>query len=497
MRVGGAAAPVHELGIVALLVLSYAYVFPRWADWNQNSRFDLAVAIVEHGTLAIDCCVANTGDYAELGGHVYTDKAPGVSLLAVAPHALFTAASRPGSGLDRALQRVADSPAFAATLRASGSGLLPDKVRFAAALTWATFWVVTLPAALFGAVFYRFLIARGATPAASLATTLLYGLGTIACVYGGALYAHQLVAALLFTAFAVLVDSAPQSLRPRRLLGVGLLLGLAVISEYPAALIAAVVVGVAVTRVGFDRRLAWIGLGAAGPLAVLAAYDLAIFGTPLPVGYGYSVLWHAQHDAGFVSLTVPSAAALWGITASPYRGLFFLSPILLLAVAGFVEVMRDPAHRTPAVASALVVVIFILFNASSAMWWGGFAIGPRYLVPMLPFLTWPLARWLQRHAVAGGRLFALALAAVSVAGVWGLRLAGQQFPEQTWTAPWIEYAWPRLRDGDLARNAGMLLGLRGWWSLLPLWLASALLVTAWWWWARTLGARRGAGADVD
>jgi hypothetical protein len=479
---------LHEAGIVLLLLLCYAYVFPRWADWNQNSRFDLTVAIVDHGTLAIDCCVDNTGDYARIGDRSYSDKAPGLSLLAVPVHALFAAAGARGGVLDRAVQGAASGAALAPTLRPEGSGLLPDKVRFALALTVATVCVVALPSALFGAVFFRFLVACGARVAAALAATLLYGLGTIACVYAGAFYAHQLVAALSFAAFALVAIAPPPAWRPWRLIAVGLLLGLAVISEYPAALIAAVVVGFAAARVGLARGgaglarvLGWIGLGAAGPLVALVVYDLAVFGTPLPVGYRYSALWQARHQIGFMSLSTPSAVALWGITLSPYRGLFFLSPILTLAIPGFIAVLRRPRLRAPGIASALVVAAFLVFNASSVMWWGGFSIGPRYVVPMLPFLAWPVAFALEGiGARAGGRLVIGGLGFASLIGVWGLRLAGQQFPEERWRAPWIEYAWPRLRDGDLARNVGMLVGLRGWWSLLPLVLAGAVLAAAWW-----------------
>ena len=48
----------------------YAYFFPRWAEWNQNSRMDLTLAIVEQGRFAIDDYYENTGDYAVYGDHV-------------------------------------------------------------------------------------------------------------------------------------------------------------------------------------------------------------------------------------------------------------------------------------------------------------------------------------------------------------------------------------------------------------------------------------------
>src|SRR5438034_8265634 len=68
------------IGIVTLV--SYAY-FYQGGGWNQNSRFDLVRAILERGTLRIDAYHENTEDKTISNGHFYSDKAPGLALLAV------------------------------------------------------------------------------------------------------------------------------------------------------------------------------------------------------------------------------------------------------------------------------------------------------------------------------------------------------------------------------------------------------------------------------
>src|SRR5512136_716035 len=117
----------NQIAIAALLLVCYTYAFPRWADWNQTSRFDLVVAVVDHGTLSIDCCVSNTGDYALFEGHTYSDKAPGMSFLGIPAYVMFKgiAAIKP---VESALVRLAHSGSLAATLREGGSGLLLDKL---------------------------------------------------------------------------------------------------------------------------------------------------------------------------------------------------------------------------------------------------------------------------------------------------------------------------------------------------------------------------------
>jgi branched-subunit amino acid ABC-type transport system permease component len=115
------------------------------------------------------------------------------------------------------------------------------------------------------------------------------------------------------------------------------------------------------------------------------------------------------------------------------------------------------------------------------MWWGGFAIGPRYLLPMLPFLVLPLIlvfrEWGERIWM---RLLGIGTAVWSLVATWGLTLAEQAFPPDTIHNPLIEYAWPNWRRGNIARNLGMLLHLPSLWSLLPLLVAVAVLLVVLW-----------------
>ncbi len=120
----------------------------------------------------------------------------------------------------------------------------------------------------------------------------------------------------------------------------------------------------------------------------------------------------------------------------------------------------------------------LLFNGSSIMWWGGYAVGPRYLLPALPFIALPLAltleRWLQHR---WGRALIAGAALWSLVAVWGLTLAEQAFPPDTLRDPLLEYAWPNWLAGNVARNAGTIVGLPGAWSLIPLLLGLAALFT--------------------
>ncbi|MGQ9667358.1 MAG: hypothetical protein ACUVWB_08585, partial [Anaerolineae bacterium] len=116
----------------------------------------------------------------------------------------------------------------------------------------------------------------------------------------------------------------------------------------------------------------------------------------------------------------------------------------------------------------------VLFNASSVVWWGGYAVGPRYIAPAVPFLMPAVAVWLAK----GGRRRPLfgALGALSVFAVWAQTITSLKFyPPELYRFPLVEYAWPMLAQGQIASNWGMALGLRGLWSLAPLALIIGVL----------------------
>jgi hypothetical protein len=465
-----------EILLFLVLLACYVYFPPRWADWNQNSRLNLTLAIVDDRSFQIDRFVANTGDYAKYNGHYYSDKAPGTSFLAVPVYAVVRPVLQMAP-VQRFIERLGSSAAFGETLRPDGGGLATEKVYFALVLMIVSFATVAVPSALLGVVLYRFLELFGLATGWRVMVALIYGLATPAFPYSNAFVGHQQVAALLFGSFWLVFLIGRQRLSLRWMLVVGFLLGWTLITEYPAALIIAGI-GLYAIIILPDRR--WIvGAALAGipPLALMMAYNYAIFGTVLPVGYKYSELWQAEHQSGFMSLAGPNREALWGITFSVHRGLFLLAPVLLTGLAGFVAWWRAGIYRRELAVCIWAVVSFLLFNGSSVMWSGGFGVGPRYLVPMLPFLAFGMgaflamwgARWQARVAlvITGGW---------SLLNVWAQTIGGQSFPQYQ-PNPLLDYSLPELAVGNVARNLGMALNLSGWASVLPLALFLAVSIT--------------------
>jgi hypothetical protein len=481
------------LFVVVLAV--FVYVLPRWADWNANSRIDVAYAVVDDGTWAIDNYYLNTGDYAFFEGHYYSDKPPGTSFLAIPLYALYKNLGA-RQITDALAIRLAASPAFASTLDPKGKGLISDSVYRYGALILTAFFITALPSALLAVLLFRFVSLWSNAPRVAFAVALAYSIATPAFAYANNLYSHQTAGFLLVAAFYFLFQGGRGTRVTLYALLAGFMLGAAVITEYQTALIAGALGLYAIYRLRDWRLIAGMWIAVLPPLALAAFYNWSIFHTPLPVGYLYSPLYSDLHHTGLVSLTYPKLSVLAELMFGPHRGLFLIAPWLLLSLPGFFYMAGETKLRAEFFVCGWSVVSFWLFNSSSAMWQGGFAVGPRYLLPMLPFMVLPVGFVLQRMHTTWARVGVVILFLASTAGVWTLTLGGQEFPQYQ-PNPWLEYSIPNLLRGEIARNVGMLFNLHGFASLLPLVLILVAAVLFFVWHDRQSVARRTSDRLAD
>jgi len=441
--------------LFALVFGTYAY-FYQAGGWNQNSRFDLTRAIVEQGTLSIDAFQENTGDKALRDGHWYTDKAPGLSLLAVPAYALVHAV-RAGAVV-------------------AGSYL-------------GTVFAVALPSAL--AALQLFALGRliGLSAAWAAALTLAYALGTLALPYSTIFYGHQLSAALGLSAFALVW-------RRRAPMLAGLLLGLAVAVDYTSVVLVIAVMGYAVVKLR-ARGVLWLIAGGVPIALALGAYHAAAFGHPLALPYEF-VLQEHRRMGWFMGIAAPDPRVMGALLVGPYRGLFFGSPWLVAGIPGLAVLARR-GFRAEAITCGGIAFAYLLLNAGLVDWHGGWAMGPRYLVPAIPFLAvgamglvlaWP-AGTPARRMLAG-------VGGAAVAVSFALMLMGTAVRPDvplTIARPFTQFVIPSFWHGRVARsnhaidgegvsgvraawNLGHLVGLDRLPTLLP--LAAWMALTGWW-----------------
>ena len=319
----------------------------------------------------------------------------------------------------------------------------------------------------------------GATPVSAFAAVMAYAFGTIAWINAMLFGGHQIAANFAFFSFAGVWSLSRQPNRGRLAawFGAGLLAGLAALADYTAMYLAAVLTGYAVKKAqSTNRTLAFVGGGLVTALA-LAVYNAKCFGNPWSLSYahlGYEE-FAAGAEHGVLGISMPDPSVLLALLFSCARGLLFIMPVLCLSLAGFrawiagTGEVRNP-WRIEGVTVVFVVIGYLLMNAGFYGWHGGWAFGPRYLVPALPFLILPMAfaiDWMWYSVL-------LLISALQVA----CAAIGVPHTPQDFRNPIVECILPLIRDGYVAVNAGNLLGFEGLLSIVP-WLA-VTVATIWW-----------------
>jgi hypothetical protein len=87
--------------------------------------------------------------------------------------------------------------------------------------------------------------------------------------------------------------------------------------------------------------------------------------------------------------SLPSITSLWGLSFSPYRGIFLYFPMTFLFVLSLVKKYFDKEKII--LFSYLFVGFTFLFNSTYYAWSGDSCFGPRHLVIAIPFIILPIA----------------------------------------------------------------------------------------------------------
>lgn len=368
---------------LGLLVFGLGAYFYTGYGWNQTARYDAIWNFVEPGpdqhTFRIDRFVVgpdaeNTGDWArnpELGPHYYSNKAPGTVLLGV-PFYYAVYGGERLAGLDPL----------------SVEGVLVNAYLI-------NLWVTVLPVAVSAAFFFHLALVLTARRRRALLLTLVLYTGTLMLPFSTAMWGHTTAAAFVVMALAMYV-------RPTRkgMFWTGVFLGLAALTDYGAL---PLVLLVLVWTVASPRRRGHIGalaLGGFGPALLFGAYHQLLFGSFLTLASSHSnpTMIDGEHVAGL--LTLPSLRAMWHLSFSSHRGVFFHMPVLVL---GFISAgrVRRSEHREFASMLLTGIALIFLLNSSFNGWWGGAATGPRYQIIVLPFYVallalLPAGPWVRR-----------------------------------------------------------------------------------------------------
>lgn len=337
-------------------------------------------------------------------GRPYAPYGPGVAVLAIPYHLLGRAIAR-AVGVRRAP--------------------LPEGIAWMFLVGGVTMLASATAGALAVAGFYRAAIAIDTAPRAALILSLLLGAATVLWPYATSFYSEAWQAATLVWAAALLLEARrqPPATARARVAAAAALLVVAGVTKVTSLVFApAVVAGTLTDRSQPLRTRAEVAIVLSSAMALAAGVHLTWnayrFGDPFEFGYNWADWAQTipQLPArAFLLADIPRGLAVLLLT--PGKSLLLWAPPLLMAA------LRWPAclRREPAVAvgSACAAVVGLLFFSAYLFPEGGFAHGPRNLVPIVPLLLLPAAgdqaNFPSRTTIAGCAAIGVAIALLATA----------------------------------------------------------------------------------
>ncbi len=387
---------------------------------NPTSRVLPVLTVIEDKTLQIDKYKNLSNDKSFVNGHYYSDKAPLTSFIVM-----------PVYGIYRFCRQILHHPTKnfgydGATVQIFGDflcGVVPFVF-----LLLVSFWSIK--------------DTRGGVSPVLLATLPFYS--SFVFVYSGTFFGHNLSAALLLGSYLCLRKKCRPILS-------GYLLGASILSEYTVAL--AVPIWFIQIFYNEDRSKAFRFLSGLLPwLGFALVYNFLITGSPWRSPYAF------HSDAQFAQLKsnygflYPKWSALWGLSLSPFRGLVFYTPILILI--GYLLCLKWSTFlRWRRLASSYVASFGIssfLVISSHFTWWGGWCYGPRYLMNMAVLLLFESICLLARTEFSRVCFFSLTLIGLiqtTLAKSTVLYMASEGY-----SSPLTELIIPEFRKGKLNSN---------------------------------------------
>ncbi len=359
---GGARfSPASFILLYAIVSILLIPIFPHFVSPNEFSRWATTISLVEGGGGAIDWSVpiiGRTEDTSTVNGVLYSNKPPGTSIAGI--------------------------PGYLAGLLVG-----TDATSIRASLTMMRATASTLPVILIGILLLRCGNRLDATPGQQKFAIVALLFGTPLFPYGTLYFSHALAAFGLFLAVTIGFVAPYRSVRISGL-AIGLGLGLAGWSEYTAAIFVMMVLAALILQRRW-QELVFAAIAGTPFLAALLFYQWSAFASPFAISNSFESYgeFSSLSQRGVFGIGAPSLLTMLRLLFDPTNGLVLISPVVAISLAGSLR-MSKRISRVPFWLITLVPLAALLLFSGYPNWHGGWSVGPRYLVPILPLLAIPL-----------------------------------------------------------------------------------------------------------
>ncbi|MDY6823077.1 MAG: glycosyltransferase 87 family protein [Thermodesulfobacteriota bacterium] len=380
--------------VCLVLFIAMAYGGIRTPD--GEIVFRVGESLARQGSFAIDAPLATWEPFAVLKGkdnRLYGVFAPTQSILLAPLIKAGLAANRSHWYKSAPFPIPVSFCVGARSLKQYVFGMPPDHPEQHALRFIASFFT-PMAAGLMIVLFFLIVRQTALSSAAGFLTALVLALATPVWHYAGTMFKEPLTMVFVLWAFFCLVKNDPvlTLTRPalRRVFSAGLLSGLALTTHLTAALFApfwGLYALFPYLRADAPKRNAGpvnaalaFAAGFLIPAVLFGFYNYHRFGSVLTTG-------RASQDIAYGTFAMPWEG-LAGLLASPGKGIIFFCPVIIAGILLWPYLHRK--HRHLSILLIAMMLFRLVFIACRSDWHGGFCLGPRQLLPVVPFLLIPI-----------------------------------------------------------------------------------------------------------
>ncbi|MFI5163826.1 MAG: hypothetical protein ACHQHP_01115 [Bacteroidia bacterium] len=333
--------------IVLFAILNFflaCFYLDTWQNGNTTSRAIAVLAFAESHTLQIDKRQEESVDKSFINGHYYSDKAPLPLFLVIPFYELVNLFGINPANSEKTAYIIGD--------------ILCGSVPFT----------------LIVLVSFLSIRKKNNSAMSPVLCSMLPFYASFIFIYSGTFYAHLLSAFFLLMAYICLRGQKKYFLA-------GILCGLSFLSEFPTALVLIIWGAQIYFRQKSISPVLKFSAGILPSLLFIAVYNYCLTGNMLTSSYKYHAMQDIHSNYGF---SLPTLHALWGLSFSPYRGIIFYTPFLLLYFYEELKPILSISFRQWVSVFftnylAIISISSLVFISGYFEWWGGWCYGPRLI----------------------------------------------------------------------------------------------------------------------
>jgi hypothetical protein len=371
--------------ILVNLLLS-CYYLDVWITPNTSCRAIPVLTMYEDKTIVLDKYKDYAGDVSVINNHYYSNKAPLSSFLVYPFYWLYKTAGLPEmkdttikkfpiyiwayKGPDGNVQ-MADGRSFLLP-KSSTVFLLGDF------LCGVIPFVITLFLTLFA-------IKKTSSKISPVIIVMLSFYASFLFAYAGVYTGHILSGVFALIGYILI--------KKKSWLLSGLMVGLALATEFPVGILVPVwLLLIYLNEKKFSKPVLF-GLGLIPGFIIVLWYNYHLTGSITKTPYNYEI-HQSKENSNELGFNFPTLQAFWGLVFSTYRGVLFYTPVLILMLwytikYGYQNSIKNVKNKmsllVPAFKNYLLmsIIAYLILYSAYYQWPGGWAFGPRYLIPMV------------------------------------------------------------------------------------------------------------------